>query len=171
MNVNIPRSLIDIELEDREAVFIAFMTMVSQKEGYESWFNFNGGDFTKLIAKQCASNINFHGPRTKKLRTIFDIAVVDENNVMVKWKINDTKHWHTRPSTRRESMGSRSAVKPFELTELYYIKLWCYLMGHIGSGNNLCSANDSIIHFDDSKFRGNGGVGVDFLQHENTKFH
>ena len=171
MNVNIPRRLKDKEWEDREAVLIAFMVMVCQKEGYESWFNFNNADLKKIVGKLRSSHFDWHGPNTERLREVFDFAVIDENNVMVKWKINDSTYWHTRPRKTGKFTDSRSAVVPHTITELYRIKMWCYLMGHISSGNTLCMQNDSVIHYTDSNLAGNGGVGVEFLVHENTKFH
>mgnify|MGYP003644244007 CR=1 FL=1 len=171
MNVNIPRRLKDKEWEDREAVLIAFMVMVCQKEGYESWFNFNAADLKKIVGKPKSAHFDWHGPNTKGLRQVFDFAAIDENNVMVKWKINDSKFWHTRPRITGKFADSRSAVVPHRINDLYRIKMWCYLMGHISSGNTLCSSNDSVIHYTDSNLAGNGGVGVEFLVHENTKFH
>ena len=170
MNVNIPRRLKDMEWEDRESVFMAFMVMVCQKEGYESWFNFNHADLKKIVGKPKTANFDWHGRLTVRLREVFDFAVIDENNVMVKWKINDSKYWHTRPR-KNVDLESRSAVVPYRINDLYRIKMWCYLMGHISSGNTLCSQNDSVIHYNDSNLAGNGGVGVEFLVHENTKFH
>ena len=170
MNIHIPRRLKDIEYSDREAVFIAFMVMVSQREGYESWFNYNSGDLKRICGKYKSCQFDWHGDMTKGLREVFDFAVIDENNVMVRWKINDSKHWHTRPR-QNVDLESRSAVVRHKLTELYWIKTWCYLMGHIGSGNNLCSQNDSLIYFTDTETQGNGGVGENFLVHENVKFH
>ena len=146
MKIALPNQLDFTDFNDGEKMITGLMYLISNRYGYDDWYNINAGDFRKIVFPASASTPLLFGPRTEKLRTIFNFAQLDKNNVCIKFYGVKPRANSTKGSGGTPSVGCTM----YELTNMRSIKIWCYLMGQWFGGNELISNSKTLIEYDNS---------------------
>tara|TARA_R110000744_G_C18999344_1_gene521604 strand:- start:79 stop:564 length:486 start_codon:yes stop_codon:yes gene_type:complete len=147
MKICIPKQIDATEFNDGEKMITSLMHMISNRYGYDSWYNINAGDFRKIVFPAHATSPNIFGPRTERLRKIFDFAILDKNNYLLKFST----------LVPRQHKGIKKGQTPsvaaefYNLEDLRSIQIWCYLLGQWHGKNELVSKSDSMIEYTHSK--------------------
>ena len=146
MKICIPNQIDASEFNDGELMITALLYMIANKYDYKSWYNINGGDFRKIVYPASASTPRVFGPRTARLREIIDFAVLDPNNICMRFST-------LKPTRQGVGKLGTPQVGPtmYELKDMRSIKIWCYLLGQWHGKNELITETDNLIVYTDSK--------------------
>lgn len=146
MKIALPNQIDFTDFNDGEKMIIGLMYLISNRYGYDHWYNINAGDFRKIVFHRAASNPAVFGPKTEKLREVFDFAQLDKNNICIKFHTIKPKVTHVN---RKGFNGIGSTL--YELKDFRSIKIWCYLMGQWFGGNEIVNDSKTLIEYDTSK--------------------
>tara|TARA_R110000803_G_scaffold7059_3_gene22831 strand:+ start:1029 stop:1514 length:486 start_codon:yes stop_codon:yes gene_type:complete len=147
MKISIPNQIDASDFNDGEKMITSLMHMISNRYGYNAWYNINAGDFRKIVFPASATNPALFGPRTEKLRKIFDFAQLDKNNYCLKFSTLVPKNHKAIKNGDLPSVGAAQ----YELEDFRSIQIWCYLLGQWHGKNELISKSDTLIEYDTSR--------------------
>ena len=147
MKISIPNQIDASDFNDGEKMITSLMHMISNRYGYNQWYNINCGDFRKIVFHANATNPALFGPRTERLREIFDFAILDKNNYCLKFSTLVPKNHKGIKEGALPSVGAAQ----YELKDLRSIQIWCYLLGQWHGKNEIVTASESLIEYTHSK--------------------
>ena len=147
MKISIPNQIDASDFNDGEKMITSLMHMISNRYGYDQWYNINCGDFRKIVFPASATNPNIFGPKAEKLRTIFDFARLDKNNYCIKFSNLEPKMHKGVKNGDLPSVGAAM----YELEDLRSIQIWCYLLGQWHGKNEIVTASESLIEYTHSR--------------------
>jgi len=112
-----------IEWNQRELIFISLIWNIATVGGWDTTYYMNTQDASRILNAYGSKNTIW-----KKLRTIFDIGVMNEYTLSITPHEVDRMH-HGMPIQYTE--------KPVIITEGGALQMWYYLVGRLSCGNVL----------------------------------
>lgn len=141
MNIQIPRIYKDLKLKEREAMMVAFMTLVSHEHGWEHDYNISPWDLAKIMHIPGAV---LTSDKMDVLKTIFKFTYLNDENWMIRWINTDVKTLY--------ALSGRGALKTerYKLTTARNISVWCYLLGLYRGSKNLITDSYKLFENEDN---------------------
>lgn len=159
MNIIIPSLYKDLLLTEREAVVVAFMTLVAHDHGWEHNYNISPYDINKILD---TSRGELDSRKLDRLKEIFQFTYLNDENWMLKWKDYNPKTFLTRTGAFR--------MHKYWLENARNQRVWCYLLGLYRGSKDLVTDSTRVFEHEDLYAKSMTKIEIDNFRIEDRAY-